>query len=174
MKSRRVFSTRSVSVRSRSTATAPPPGIGAAVTSNVRPGRTECARAEVNRLPSLAPCRASRNPDHAPIPLLAPADADVLWDKPFHASICPLHLPVRSDRDHRVLHGIEKRFELALALLHGRETVFQAPRRFVESGRNLPDLIRRIRRDACAQIPGRHAFRKRQDSPQASGRVVCR
>src|ERR1700722_18004632 len=37
MKSRRVFSMRSVSVRSRSTATTPPPGMGAAVMSKVRP-----------------------------------------------------------------------------------------------------------------------------------------
>ena len=39
IKSRRVFSMRSVSVKSRSTATAPPPGMGAAVTSKVRPAR---------------------------------------------------------------------------------------------------------------------------------------
>ena len=47
MKSRRLFSMRSVSVRSRSTATAPPPGMGAAVTSKVRPETMVFERAEV-------------------------------------------------------------------------------------------------------------------------------
>src|SRR3979411_2893630 len=44
IKSRRGFSTRSVSVKSRRTATAPPPGMGAAVTSKVRAGTMEVAR----------------------------------------------------------------------------------------------------------------------------------
>src|SRR5579872_6545789 len=45
MKSRRVFSTRSTSVRSWSTTTAPPPGRGAAITSKLRPAPREVARA---------------------------------------------------------------------------------------------------------------------------------
>src|SRR5437588_688338 len=39
------FSIRSISVRSRSTATAPPPGIGAALTSKACPGTIDAARA---------------------------------------------------------------------------------------------------------------------------------
>src|SRR3984885_11202156 len=60
MKSRGVFSTRSVSVRSRSTATAPPPGKGAAVTSKARPGMMEVAREVVTCLASLASFTAAR------------------------------------------------------------------------------------------------------------------
>jgi len=43
IKSRRVFSARSTLVTSCSTATAPPPGVGAALTSKIRPGNTVSA-----------------------------------------------------------------------------------------------------------------------------------
>ena len=60
IKSRRVFSTRSVSVRSRSTATTPPSGNGAAVTSNARPGTIDVARAVFTSLFVMAALTVAR------------------------------------------------------------------------------------------------------------------
>ena len=66
---------------------------------------------------------------------------DVLWDQAFHTSICPLHTAIGGDCDDRILHGVQKGFQLALALLNGGETVFQATRSFIESGCDLPDFV---------------------------------
>jgi hypothetical protein len=60
MKSRRVFSTRSISVWSCNTATAPPPGMGAAVTSKTRPEKILAARAMVTSRVVRAVCTDAR------------------------------------------------------------------------------------------------------------------
>src|SRR5438309_11781108 len=111
MKSRRVFSTRSVSVRSRKTATAPPPGRGAAVTSKLRPGTMEPARAEAIFFPSVIAHGGQQ---------LGVAHGFYDWSiqpralchQALHAPIAPLHSTVRAHGPDGILHGVKKCVEL--------------------------------------------------------------
>src|SRR5580700_8294793 len=95
IKSRRLFSMRSVSVRSRSTATAPPPGIGAAVTSNVRPEAMVFARAFLNRSEKFRVAHAVNQRS---------IQSRSTQQQTIHAAIRPLDAPVDIHRDYGVLH----------------------------------------------------------------------
>ena len=144
---------RSASVRSRSTATAPPPGIGAAVTSNVRPTAIVFERAEVTTcvarrfLNRGQKIRVANAVDQRRI---QPRSA---VQQPVHAAIGPLHASVDIDRNHRVLHAVEQRFQFALAGLHARKAFFDAARRLIQRRRHLADLVRRSGRDSAVRSP---------------------
>ena len=170
MKSRRVFSTRSVSVRSRSTATAPPPGIGAAVTSKVRPGNDGPGPggkyfSRFTRSPHRSQeIRIANGLDQGRIL------AGVLRNQFVHGLVGPLHAIIGADGDDGVLHAVEQGLELALAGLQCGKTFFQMAGGFVERGGHLSDFVAGSFLDARGQVSGGDAVGKPHDALQAAGR----
>src|ERR1019366_4726425 len=119
MKSRRLFSMRSVSVRSRSTATAPPPSNGV----RARGPDDLVARRILNRGEKV---RVADAVDQRRI------QAQGTKQQTVHAPIGPLDAPLDIDRDHRVLHAVEKSFQLALAGLNASVTFLHPPCRLIQ------------------------------------------
>ncbi len=133
MKSRRVFSTRSVSVRSRRTATAPPSGSGAAVTSKARPATMEVARdVRLFFLVVASDCGQKigipHRFDHGRV------QAGALRNESIHRLVGPADDPVGANGDHGVLHAVEQSLELPLAGLNSSETTLNLLRGLVDCG----------------------------------------
>src|SRR6266566_7887593 len=55
----------------------------------------------------------------------------LLWHQPVHSSIGPLHPVIAAHRDHCILHAIEQRFQLPLAVLQHGKAFFELARSLV-------------------------------------------
>ena len=152
MKSRRVFSTRSVSVRSRSTATAPPSGRGAAVTSKARPGTIGCGARGLDLFRRGGGFDGGEEIGIADGFNDRSIEASVLRDEAVHGLVGPLHEAVGTDGDDGVLHAVEQGFELALAGAHGGKTAFDLAGGFVDGGGDAADFVEGRVVDAGAQV----------------------
>ena len=97
--------------------------------------------------------------------------------QPVHLMICPAHHPIGAYRDHRVLHAVEKRLELALAGPHRREAAFHLLRRLVNRRRHPSNLIQGGLIHPRVQIPSFNSRRHIHDPLQPArgpDRSPCR
>src|SRR5271166_1158579 len=171
MKSRRVFSTRSVSVRSRSTATAPPPGKGGGHVEGAAGNDGSGARGLdlVGGRGFLDAGEEIRIADGFDDGLLQPG---TLRNQTIHGAVGPLHQAIVADGDDGVLHAVEQGFELALAGDDSGEAVFNAAGSFVDGSGDAADFVLRMFEDARLKIAIGDASGNVDDALETAGRPL--
>ncbi len=146
--------------------------MGAAVTSKVRPEAMVFERADADHLVARRFLNRGEKVRVADAVDQRRIQARSAKQQTVHAPIGPLHASVDIDRNHRVLHAVEKSFQLALAGLNASVTFLHPARRLIECRRHLPDLVRRSGSDSGGQIPAGHALGKIYDPLQTPAHIL--